>query len=57
MHTYEVTFHIATPEGVMESQNMWLTTRIQAFDSFKAEAMVRGQYGRGCQIVSCYQID
>ena len=57
MHTYEVTFHIVNPDGVMESQNSWLTTRIQAFDSFKAEAMVRGQYGKGCQIVSCYQVD
>ncbi len=57
MKTYDVTFHIVGADGIMESSNMWLTTRVQAFDSFKAEAMVRGQYGPNTQLISCYQLD
>ena len=57
MHTYEVTFNIVGPSGLRESNGQWLTTRVQAFDYFRAQAMVQGQYGPNTEILSCYQID
>ena len=56
MKTFEITFSIINEDGSRSSDSSFITTRIQAFDSFKAEAIIRGQY-RNCEIHGCYQID
>lgn len=54
---FEVTFSILNEDGSCSSNNSYITTYVSAFNSNQAEAMIRGQYGRNCQIHSCYQRD
>ena len=56
-HTYEVTFSILNEDGSCDSQNSYITTYVQASMTQRAEAMIRGQYGRNVQIHGCYQRD
>ena len=55
--TYEVCFSILNEDGTCDSGNAYLTTQVQAFMNQRAEAQIRGAYGRNCQIHSCIQVD
>ena len=57
MAIYEVTFSILNEDGSCDSSNSYITTTVNAFNSWRAESMIKGQYGRTCQIHGCYQID
>ena len=56
-HNYEVTFSILNEDGTCDSLNSYLRTVVNAFQPQQAQAMIQGQYGRNCQIHSCYPID
>lgn len=57
MHTYEVCFSLLNEDGSSTTNSSYLTTYVQANMPQQAEAMIMGQYGRNCQIHSCYQRD